>query len=66
MINYRSPDGVVVKDIAIGAGGQGFDSPGRSNQYSVVNGSSSLRCLFRAVLPRAVLPRRSVAGWRSG
>ena len=44
--------GVVVKDIAIGTRGLGFDSRAIQIGHSVANGSPLMRRLFGAVLPR--------------
>ena len=47
----------VAKDIAIGAGGLGFDCRVGQIGPSVANGSPPLPCFFRAVCP-AAKPRR--------
>ena len=44
--------GAVIHDIAISAEGLGFDYPASQIRHNVANGSSSLRCFVRAVLPR--------------
>ena len=44
--------GAVMKNIAIGAGGLGFDSCAGQIGHSVANGSPVLRHFFGAVLPR--------------
>ena len=42
----------MVKDIAISAGGRGFDCLAGQNGHDIGNGSPPLRCSFGAVLPR--------------
>ena len=44
--------GVVVKDIAIGAGGIGFDYRAGEVGFSVTNDSTPLLCFIGAVLPK--------------
>ena len=45
------PVSSVVKLVAIGAEGLGFDSGADQIGHSVANGSPPLRCFFGAVLP---------------
>ena len=49
---HDQPVGVVVTDIAIGAGGFVLDSQPGQIGYSAVNGSPLLSRIFEAVLPR--------------
>ena len=42
----------MVKDIAIGAGGSGFDSRAGQIRHNAANGSPPLQRFFGAVLPR--------------
>ena len=42
----------MVKDIANGAGGLGFDSWAGQIEHNVANGLTPLRCFFEAALPR--------------
>ena len=46
------PVGAEVSNIAIGAGGRGFNSQAGQTGYSVTGNSPRLRRFFGAVLPR--------------
>ena len=50
--SVERPVDVVVRDMAAGAGGLGFDYRAVQIGHSVVNGSPPLRCFFGAALPR--------------
>ena len=52
-MEYDRPAGVAVKDIAIGAGGVGFDSWVGQIGHSVAKVLPTLQYFFRAVLPSA-------------
>ena len=51
--DFDRPVCALMKDVAVDAGGPGFNhSPDRPNWNIVGNGSPPQRCIFKAVVPR--------------